>query len=81
MLALGDVVLRRDAREVDRRGRAGRARRAKEFDLLAYLLEHRGIVLSRDRLLDRVWGMTTPAARARSTCTSRSCGASSAARS
>ena len=30
----------------------------KEFDLLAYLLENAGIVVSRDTLLDRVWGMT-----------------------
>lgn len=28
----------------------------KEFDLLEYLLENKGIVLSRDTLLDRVWG-------------------------
>ena len=30
----------------------------KEFDLLAYLLENAGIVVSRDQLLDQVWGMT-----------------------
>ena len=30
----------------------------KEFDLLAYLLENAGIVVSRDQLLDRVWGMS-----------------------
>ena len=35
-------------------------------------------MLSRDVLLDRVWGVTIPAGRARSTSTSRSCGASSA---
>jgi len=29
---------------------------AKEFLLLAYLLEHRGRVLSRDILLEQVWG-------------------------
>ena len=32
----------------------------KEFDLLACFLEHPGIVLSRERLLDLVWGMTYP---------------------
>jgi DNA-binding response OmpR family regulator len=32
----------------------------KEFDLLATLLENPGIVVSRDQLLDRVWGMTYP---------------------
>jgi len=30
---------------------------AKEFDLLAWLVEHNGIVFSREQLLDRVWGM------------------------
>jgi DNA-binding response OmpR family regulator len=33
---------------------------AKEFDLLACFLEHPEIVLSRERLLDRVWGITYP---------------------
>lgn len=28
----------------------------KEFELLKYLLEHRGNVVSRDELLDKVWG-------------------------
>ena len=31
------------------------ALRAKEFDLLAVFAEHAGMVLSRDRLLERVW--------------------------
>ncbi len=30
----------------------------KEFDLLWALLEHRGMVLTRDQLLERVWGYT-----------------------
>ena len=29
---------------------------AREFDLLAYLLQNRGIVCTRDTLLERVWG-------------------------
>ena len=33
---------------------------SKEFDLLACFLEHPGIVLSREKLLDLVWGMTYP---------------------
>ena len=33
---------------------------AKEFDLLAFLARNRGIVFSRDRLLDRVWGYERP---------------------
>lgn len=28
----------------------------KEFELLCLLLENKGIVLSRDRILDKVWG-------------------------
>jgi DNA-binding response OmpR family regulator len=30
----------------------------KEFDLLATLVEHRGMVLTREQLLERVWGFT-----------------------
>jgi DNA-binding response OmpR family regulator len=33
---------------------------AKEFDLLAFLARNHGIVFSRDRLLDRVWGYERP---------------------
>jgi DNA-binding response OmpR family regulator len=33
---------------------------AKEFDLLAYFVDNAGIVLTRERLLDRVWGLTFP---------------------
>jgi DNA-binding response OmpR family regulator len=55
MLVLGDVVLRRSAREVGVAGEAVELR-PKEFDLLAYLMENRGAVLSRDLLLERVWG-------------------------
>ena len=31
-----------------------------EFDLLAFLLAHPGIVMSREQLLERVWGLTFP---------------------
>ncbi len=30
----------------------------KEYDLLLFLLEHRGMVVSRDLILERVWGWT-----------------------
>ncbi len=30
----------------------------KEFDMLCYLLENRGVVLTRDQMLNRVWGYT-----------------------
>src|SRR3989454_3258767 len=55
-LELGDVELRRDAREVKVAGESVELT-SKEFDLLAWLLEHVGIVFSREQLLDRVWGM------------------------
>jgi DNA-binding response OmpR family regulator len=59
VLTLGDIELRRDARDVTVGGRPVELT-SKEFDLLACFLEHPGIVLSRERLLDLVWGMTYP---------------------
>jgi DNA-binding response OmpR family regulator len=59
VLTLDDVVLKRNAREVAVDGRPVELT-TKEFDLLAELLENPGIVVSRDQLLDRVWGMTYP---------------------
>jgi DNA-binding response OmpR family regulator len=56
-LELGDVVLDPQAREVTVAGEPVELT-GKEFDLLAYLVENAGIVVSRDQLLDRVWGMT-----------------------
>ena len=58
-LVAGSVVARRDAREVTVDGSAVELT-GKEFDLLAFLLEHPGIVFSREQLLDRVWGLTYP---------------------
>jgi len=55
LLVLGDIVLRRSAREVGVAGEPVELR-PKEFDLLAYLMQNRGAVLSRDMLLERVWG-------------------------
>jgi len=59
VLTLEDVVLDRNAREVSVDGRAVELT-TKEFDLLAMLIENPGVVVSRDQLLDRVWGMTYP---------------------
>jgi DNA-binding response OmpR family regulator len=59
VLTLSDVVVDLQGREVRVAGRDVELT-AKEFDLLAYFLESQGIVLSRDRLLDRVWGMSYP---------------------
>ena len=53
--AFGDVRLHLRARQAFRSGKEVRLTR-KEFDLLRYLVEHRGEVLARDRLLDEVWG-------------------------
>src|SRR5207253_1698248 len=56
-----DSVLRRDSHDVTVAGAAIELT-SKEFDLLACFLEHPGIVLSREKLLDLVWGMTYPGA-------------------
>jgi DNA-binding response OmpR family regulator len=59
VLTANEIVLRRDSRDVTVAG-AAIDLTSKEFDLLACFLEHPGIVLSRERLLDLVWGMTYP---------------------
>jgi DNA-binding response OmpR family regulator len=56
---LGEIAVDRAARSVTVAGSAVELT-AKEFDLLAYFVDHAGIVLSRERLLDRVWGLTFP---------------------
>jgi DNA-binding response OmpR family regulator len=59
VLAAKDIVLRRDSMDVTVAGSQVELT-SKEFDLLACFLEHPGIVLSREKLLDLVWGMTYP---------------------
>ncbi len=54
-LHLADVTIDPGAREVTVAGEAIQLR-TKEFDLLLTLAEHRGNVLSRDQLLNLVWG-------------------------
>ena len=56
---IGDVVVDRAARTVTVAGESVELT-AKELDLLAYFGDHEGIVLSRERLLDRVWGLSFP---------------------
>jgi two-component system response regulator RegX3 len=59
LLEQGDVTLWRSAREVS----VGGSRvdlTGKEFDLLSFFMENPGAVLSRELLLDRVWGMEYP---------------------
>jgi two-component system response regulator ResD len=57
VLTLADVVVKRGAREVTVAGTPVELT-VKEFDLLAWLIEHAGIVFSREQLLDHVWGMS-----------------------
>ena len=59
MLTLGGVELRRGAREATASG-AALDLTMKEFDLLACFLEHAGLALSREQLLEQVWGLEFP---------------------
>ena len=57
MIVHGDLVVdagRREVRVEDEEVQLA----PKEFDLLWELLDHRGLVLTRDQLLERVWGYT-----------------------
>jgi len=51
----GDVRIRPRVRQVFKAGQEIRLTR-KEFDLLVFLVAHRGEVITRERLLDEVWG-------------------------
>ncbi len=53
----GDLLVDAGRREV-RVGEREVQLAPKEFDLLWELLDHRGLVLTRDQLLERVWGYT-----------------------
>jgi two-component system, OmpR family, alkaline phosphatase synthesis response regulator PhoP len=53
----GDLVIDAGRREV-KVGPQEIQLAPKEFDLLWELLDHRGLVLTRDQLLERVWGYT-----------------------
>jgi DNA-binding response OmpR family regulator len=58
-LAAGEVELDRSSREV-RAGGEPVELTGREFDLLAALLAHPGVVLSRERLLELAWGGEFP---------------------
>jgi DNA-binding response OmpR family regulator len=58
-MTLADVVLDRESRDVSVAGMPVELT-AKEFDLLAFFMANTGIVVSRDLLLDRVWGVEYP---------------------
>jgi two-component system alkaline phosphatase synthesis response regulator PhoP len=57
VLKHGDLVIDAGRREV-KVGAEEIQLAPKEFDLLWELLDHRGLVLTRDQLLERVWGYT-----------------------
>jgi DNA-binding response OmpR family regulator len=54
-LAVGDLKLNPDTHEV-RRGERSMDLTQREFELLEYLMRNERIVISRQRLLDEVWG-------------------------
>lgn len=54
-LVFGDVEVDFDRHEVSKAGRRVDVT-AKEIDVLRLLVRHRGIVISRERLLNEVWG-------------------------
>jgi DNA-binding response OmpR family regulator len=58
-LVAGDVVLDRRRRSVTVAGEDVELT-AREFDLLWHLAQRPGIVVGRERLLDRVWGLEFP---------------------
>jgi DNA-binding response OmpR family regulator len=54
-LTVGDLSLNPDTREVTRGGRRIELTN-REFELLEYLMRNERLVISRERLLDEVWG-------------------------
>ncbi len=54
-LTIGDLTLELERHEARRDGKPIELT-AKEFDLLAYLMRNAGRVLSKDQILDHVWG-------------------------
>ena len=58
-LSAGDVVVDLNRHET-RRGQRLLTLKPKEYDLLVFFMRHRGQVLSRETLLERVWGYDYP---------------------
>jgi len=61
MLTVGDLTLNPDTREV-RRGEREIELTNREFELLEFLMRNERLVISRERLLDEVWGYDPMAA-------------------
>ncbi|PKK39567.1 Phosphate regulon transcriptional regulatory protein PhoB (SphR) [Clostridiaceae bacterium JG1575] len=55
VLQVGDLTLNRETYDV-RRGKDRKELTKKEFDLLTYLMQNEGIVLTREKILNKVWG-------------------------
>jgi DNA-binding response OmpR family regulator len=55
LLVFGDVTIDQSRREVRRNGESLHLK-PREYELLVFLARHRGMVLSRDLILERVWG-------------------------
>ncbi len=55
MEKVGELSVDYEARKVTLAGKSLKVT-AKEFDLIEYFIRHRGMVLSRDKILDAVWG-------------------------
>jgi DNA-binding response OmpR family regulator len=55
LLVFGDVTIDQSRREVRRDGESLHLK-PREYELLVFLARHRGMVLSRDLILERVWG-------------------------
>ena len=54
VLKIGELVLDEQKHEVSARGQAV-SLTFKEFELLSYLMKNRGLVLSRDKILNTIW--------------------------
>lgn len=57
LLTFNDLVINPNKREITLEDKALKLK-PKEFDLLLFLARHQGIALSRDLILERVWGWT-----------------------
>ena len=55
LIRIGDLIVDPSQRSVSRAGRPVELTR-REFELLEELASHRGVVMSRQQLLERVWG-------------------------
>ena len=55
LLEAGDLILNKSSHKVTCKGEEIPLSK-KEYDLLEYMMENRGIVLTREKLLEKVWG-------------------------